>query len=157
VIAEATAVEARGRISPKDAGIWSDEHVEPWARVARFVSEYGAVPGIQLAHAGRKASTTLPWLRGGHDTSLGDEEGGWEPVAPSAIAYRSGSRIPHELTIPDIIEIQTAFGTAAKRVKDAGFRWLELHFAQGYLAHSFLSPLSNRRTDRHWPIKERWV
>ena len=149
VVAEATAVEARGRITPKDAGIWSDEHVEPWARVARFVAEYGAVPGIQLAHAGRKASTAPPWLRGSHDDSLGDGEEGWEPVGPSAVPFRDGSRVPRALTKPDLLEVQSAFAAAATRAKDAGFRWLELHFAHGYLAHSFLSPLSNRRTDEY--------
>ena len=149
VFTEATAVEARGRITPQDAGIWSDDHVEPWAKIARFITLYGAVPGIQLAHAGRKASTAQPWVRGSHDVALGDGEGGWEPVAPSPVPFRDGSRVPRELTTADIRDIQTAFASAAVRAKDAGFRWVELHFAHGYLGHSFLSPLANRRGDEY--------
>jgi len=149
VIAEATAVEPRGRITPRCTGIWSDAHIEPWRRVAQFVEHYGAVPAIQIAHAGRKASTAPPWLRTGHDTGLSDDQGGWEPVAPSAIPFREGSRLPKELTIEEIQDIRQQFVAAAGRALAAGFRWLELHYAHGYLAHSFYSPLSNRRTDAY--------
>lgn len=149
VIVEATAVEARGRITPQDLGIWSDKHIEPLARITQFVKEYGAVPGIQLAHAGRKASTAPPWLRGDHDTPVGNEEGGWDIVAPSALPFRDSSRVPRELTHDDIAEIQAAFRAATVRALDAGFEWLELHAAHGYLAHSFHSPLSNHRQDEY--------
>lgn len=149
VLSEQTAVEARGRITPHDAGIWSDDHIEPWARVARFVGEYGAVPGLQLGHAGRKASTAPPWSRAGKDAAVADAEGGWEPVAPSPIPFRDGSRVPRELTKADITDIVAAFGAAAGRAREAGFRWLECHFAHGYLGHAFHSPLSNRRTDEY--------
>jgi 2,4-dienoyl-CoA reductase-like NADH-dependent reductase (Old Yellow Enzyme family) len=149
VIAEATAVEARGRITPQDLGIWTDNHIEPLARITQFIKEYGAVPGIQLAHAGRKASTAPPWLRTGHDTPVSNEEGGWDIVAPSPLAFRSSSRVPRELTRDDITEIQAAFRAATIRANEAGFEWLELHAAHGYLAHSFHSPLSNHRQDEY--------
>ena len=145
VIAEATAVEARGRITPGCTGIWSESHIEPWARVAKFVHEQGAVAGIQIAHAGRKANTLQPWLRDDLDTPTGDTT--WDVVAPSAIPFREGSNMPRALTIDEIKEIQTAFRSAAERALRAGFRFLELHGAHGYLMHSFLSPLSNKRTD----------
>ncbi len=144
VMTEATAVEARGRISPQDAGIWSDAHIEPWARITRFVKSQGAVAGIQLAHAGRKASTIRPWDEG---VSLADAEGGWEPVAPSALAFDDGYRLPHALTRDEIAQIVQSFADAARRSDAAGFDWLELHGAHGYLMHEFLSPLSNTRTD----------
>lgn len=144
VMTEATAVEARGRISPQDAGIWSDAHIEAWARVARFVGEHGAVPGIQLAHAGRKGSTARPWEGG---KGIADCDGGWEPVAPSALAFEDDYRLPHALSRGDIADVQDAFGQAALRAQQAGFRWIELHAAHGYLAHQFLSPLSNHRED----------
>lgn len=147
VIAEASAVEADGRITPRCAGIWSDNHIEPWARVARFVREYGAVAGMQIAHAGRKGSTAPPWLRGGHDVNVPVEKGGWIPVAPSPLPYREGSVTPKELSIAEIHRIRQSFVDAAKRVLSADFRFLELHFAHGYLANEFLSPLTNKRTD----------
>ena len=146
VIAEATAVEARGRISPYDLGLWTDDHIEPLARVARFVAEHGAVPGIQLAHAGRKASTGQPWQGGG---PVADEDGGWDVVGPSPIPFNIGYRMPHELSRDDIADVQDAFRAATIRARDAGFQWLELHGAHGYLAHSFLSPLSNERSDEY--------
>lgn len=147
LIAEATAVEPRGRISPADAGIWSDKHIEPLERITRFIKEYGAVPGIQLAHAGRKASTARPW-EGDH--SLKDEEGGWETLGPSPIAFGEKVwRAPKEMTHEDIREVQDAFRSATVRSLEAGYDWLELHFAHGYLAHSFYSPLSNKRTDEY--------
>lgn len=146
VIAEATAVEARGRISPSDLGIWSDDHVAGLARVARFIAEQGAVPGIQLAHAGRKASTAAPWDGG---QPLTASEGAWTSVAPSPIAFDSGHPTPHELTEDELGEVRAAFALAAQRAHAAGFRWLELHAAHGYLLHSFLSPLSNQRGDAY--------
>ena len=146
VIVEATAVEAIGRISPGDMGIWKDHHIEPLARIARFLKQQGAVPGIQLAHAGRKASTDVPW-RGGRPLTVDQE--GWEPVAPSALAFADSYPVPRELTVPEIRGIVQAFSDAAQRALHAGFELLELHAAHGYLAHEFLSPLSNRRTDEY--------
>jgi 2,4-dienoyl-CoA reductase-like NADH-dependent reductase (Old Yellow Enzyme family) len=144
VMAEASAVEARGRISPWDLGIWSDEHIEPLARIARFLKQNGSVPGIQLAHAGRKASTDVPW-RGTRPISLAD--GGWQPVAPSPIPFNMGHPVPAELTVTDIDVIIEAFAAAARRALEAGFEVIELHGAHGYLIHQFLSPLSNHRRD----------
>lgn len=149
VIAEATAVEPPGRITPGCTGIWSDAHAEAWAPIAKFVTDYGAVAGMQIGHAGRKASTAQPWIRNSHDFALPDAEGGWEPVAPSAIPFREGSRMPHELAVAEIAAIREKFVAAAKRVHSAGFQFLELHYAHGYLAHSFHSPLSNKRTDQY--------
>ncbi len=147
IIAEATAVEARGRISPGDAGIWADKHIEPLYRINKFIKEQGAVPAIQIAHAGRKASTARPWEG---SQSLKDEEGGWETIAPSAIAFGDEVwRVPKEMTIEDIKEVQNAFRAATIRSLEAGYEWLELHFAHGYLGHSFYSPLSNKRTDEY--------
>ena len=144
IITEAAAVEARGRITAGDAGIWSDAHIEPWAKITQFLKQHGAAAGIQLAHAGRKASTAKPWDNG---TGIADADGGWEPVAPSALAFADGYRLPHALTTREIAEIVTQFADAAKRSDAAGFDWLELHAAHGYLMHEFLSPLSNQRTD----------
>jgi 2,4-dienoyl-CoA reductase-like NADH-dependent reductase (Old Yellow Enzyme family) len=147
IIAEATAVEPRGRISPKDAGLWSDEHIGPLSRITSFISKHGSVPGIQLAHAGRKASVSRPWEG---DNSLKDEEGGWETIAPSALAFGGKVwRIPEEMTHEDIQDVQNAFVAATKRAIEAGYKWLELHAAHGYLLHSFYSPLSNARTDEY--------
>lgn len=146
VIAEATAVEARGRISPGDLGIWKDEHVEFLARIAQFIARHGAVPGIQIAHAGRKASTRAPWEGGG--TILGSD-GGWLPVAPSPISFRAADPPPQELSKEEIARVLGAFAAAARRALEAGFKLLEIHCAHGYLAHEFLSPLSNHRTDEY--------
>ena len=146
VVAEATAVEARGRISPGDLGIWKDEHVEPLARIARFVEAQGAVAGIQIAHAGRKASVARPWDGG---KSLDDDAGGWDTVGPSPLAFDAGYRVPTELSAADLSEVRRAFADASQRALRAGFRYLELHAAHGYLLHSFLSPLSNRRSDAY--------
>ncbi len=147
VIAEATAVEPRGRISPFDAGLWSDNHIEPLARITRFIEDYGAVPGIQLAHAGRKGSAARPWEG---DNSLADDEGGWETVGPSPIAFGHKLwRVPREMTLDDMKEVRQAFQAAALRSLEAGYKWLELHAAHGYLCHSFYSPLSNQRTDEY--------
>lgn len=147
IIAEATAVEPRGRISPRDAGMWSEEHIGPLERITRFIKDHGAVPGIQLAHAGRKGSASRPW-EGDH--SLKDEEGGWETIGPSALAFGDKLwRVPKEMTSQDIKDVQNAFVTATKRAIEAGYKWLELHAAHGYLCHSFYSPLSNKRTDEY--------
>ncbi len=147
VMVEATAVTAEGRITPGDMGIWDAAHVEPLARIARFVQRQGAVAGIQLAHAGRKASCDLPW-KGGRRLRTA-AEGAWPVVAPSAIPFRDDDPVPHELDEAGIDGIVHAFVDAARRALEAGFRVIELHAAHGYLLHSFLSPLSNRRTDRY--------
>jgi 2,4-dienoyl-CoA reductase-like NADH-dependent reductase (Old Yellow Enzyme family) len=146
VMVEATAVEARGRISPADMGIWKDEHIQPLARIARFVSEQGAVAGIQLAHAGRKASTRRPWEGGGF---IAAREGGWLPVAPSPVPFRPDDAPPHELSKAEIHAITQEFAAAARRAVLAGFQLVEIHGAHGYLMHEFLSPLSNLRTDEY--------
>ncbi|MDE2492183.1 MAG: NADH:flavin oxidoreductase/NADH oxidase [Elusimicrobia bacterium] len=146
VIAEATAVAAEGRISPADSGLWNDAQAEAWAPVARFVRAQGAVPAIQLAHAGRKASTAAPWS--GHGTVL-PEDGGWTPVAPSAVPFDQGSPLPRALTQAEVSALPDLFAAAARRALEAGFEAIELHFAHGYLVHEFLSPLSNRRTDAY--------
>jgi 2,4-dienoyl-CoA reductase-like NADH-dependent reductase (Old Yellow Enzyme family) len=147
VLTEATAVEARGRISPDDVGIWSDAHVDPLARVTRFIKEQGAVAGIQIAHAGRKASTQRAWDGGKPIPPNGPR--GWQVVGASAIPFTEGHQIPHELAKTEIRELQDAFRAAALRALAAGFEWLEIHGAHGYLLHSFYSPLSNRRTDEY--------
>jgi 2,4-dienoyl-CoA reductase-like NADH-dependent reductase (Old Yellow Enzyme family) len=146
VIAEATAVEARGRISPGDLGLWQDAQIEPLARVAKFVRDQGAVPGVQLAHAGRKASTARPWEGG---APVSPAQGGWPVVAPSALPFAEGHPAPEALTSAGVTEIVQAFADAAKRSLAAGFELVELHAAHGYLLHQFLSPLSNHRTDRY--------
>ena len=144
VIVEATAVTPEGRISPDDSGIWSDAHAEVFRPITAFLSKHGAVPGIQIAHAGRKASNAAPWLGG---AALGPDEGGWQPVGPSAVAFDDGWHVPHALTEAEIGPTVEAFAAAAGRALSAGFRLLEVHAAHGYLLHEFLSPLSNRRTD----------
>ena len=147
VIAEATAVSPEGRISPGDAGIWDDKHIEPIARINRFLKQHGAVPGLQIAHAGRKASTARPWDGG---ESLGDDAGGWTTIAPSAIAFGGSlDRVPHAMLEEDIARVQGQFVAAAKRSLAAGVECLEFHSAHGYLSHEFLSPISNLRQDRY--------
>jgi 2,4-dienoyl-CoA reductase-like NADH-dependent reductase (Old Yellow Enzyme family) len=146
VIVEATAVEPIGRISPQDLGLWKDDHVMPLARIARFVEAHGAVPGIQLAHAGRKGSTAPPWQGGG---PVGPEEGGWRPVAPSPIPWAPGFPEPEALDDAGITRVLRAFVDATLRAQTAGFRVVEVHGAHGYLLHEFLSPLTNKRTDRY--------
>ncbi len=147
VIAEATAVSPEGRITPGDAGIWAEKHVEPIARINRFIKSQGAVPGIQLAHAGRKASAARPWEGGAH---LEESAGGWATLAPSAVAFGDElNKIPREMTPADIARAQKDFAEAAKRARAAGCEWLEIHSAHGYLSHEFLSPLSNKRTDAY--------
>jgi 2,4-dienoyl-CoA reductase-like NADH-dependent reductase (Old Yellow Enzyme family) len=142
---EATAVEARGRISPDDMGIWSDAHVDPLARIARFIKAHGAVPAIQLAHAGCKASTSAPWK--GHKL-LTPEKGGWTPVGPADLPFPNLAN-PQPLAASQIKTITQLFVAATRRALDAGFELIELHGAHGYLAHSFYSPLSNNRTDNY--------
>lgn len=144
VLTEATAVSPEGRISPDDAGIWSDEQAAAWAPIARFIREQGAAPGMQLAHAGRKASTAAPWLGG---RPVAPAEGGWTPVGPSPIPFDAGYPAPRELTAADLDRVVADFVAAARRCREAGFQVIELHAAHGYLLHEFLSPLSNRRTD----------
>lgn len=147
VIAEATAVLPEARISPQDLGIWSEAHIEPLARIANFVHSQGSVAGIQLAHAGRKASTARPWDGVG---KLTEQEGGWsDVVAPSAIGFAPNYAMPAAVTVERIAAIVDAFGKAAQRAFDAGFRVLEIHSAHGYFLHEFLSPLSNHRSDQY--------
>jgi len=147
VLTEATAVVPEGRISPQDLGIWKDEHIEPLARVARFIHEQGSVAGIQLAHAGRKGSTYAPGA--GHGT-VPESEGGWKNVvAPSALRFTDGYPMPQALSIDGIKNVVSAFAAAARRACEAGFRVIEIHAAHGYLIHEFLSPLSNQRTDAY--------
>ncbi|SPF47901.1 NADH:flavin oxidoreductase/nadh oxidase [Candidatus Sulfopaludibacter sp. SbA4] len=146
VMMEASAVEARGRISPEDHGIWKDEHIDFLARIASFVNTQGAAAGIQIAHAGRKASTRRPWEGGG---TIPAAEGGWRPVAPSALPFRPEDPAPEELSKPGIQSLVDAFAAAAVRALRAGFQVLEIHGAHGYLIHEFLSPLSNRRSDEY--------
>ena len=154
VMVEATAVTRDGRITPGDLGIWEDRHVEPLARIARFVHGQGAVAGIQLAHAGRKASSDLPWNGGAGLTTA--ERGGWPVVGPSAIPFDEGSPVPRALDEASIDAVVDAFEAAARRALAAGFRVIEIHSAHGYLLHSFLSPLSNRRTDAYGgPLENR--
>lgn len=144
ILVEATAVTPEGRISPGDLGIWTDEHIEPLARIVRFLESQGAVAGIQLAHAGRKASTDLAWKGG---SALSDKQSGWPVIGPSAEAFDKGSPTPEALDSAGIDRIVTAFEAAARRALQAGFKVLEVHAAHGYLLHEFLSPLSNQRTD----------
>jgi 2,4-dienoyl-CoA reductase-like NADH-dependent reductase (Old Yellow Enzyme family) len=147
VLTEATAVLPEGRISPQDLGIWSDKHIEPLARIVRFIHEQGTVAGMQLAHAGRKASTWRPWEGSG---AVPESEGGWKKVvAPSALRFADNYPMPQALTKDGIQEIVAAFAQAAQRACDAGFRVIEIHAAHGYLIHEFLSPLSNQRDDAY--------
>jgi 2,4-dienoyl-CoA reductase-like NADH-dependent reductase (Old Yellow Enzyme family) len=145
VMVEATAVTREGRISPADLGIWTDDHIEPLARIVRFVRGQGAIPAIQLAHAGRKASSDVPWKGG--DSLKTPAEGGWEVVAPSPIPFDEGDPVPRELDATGIDEMVTAFVAATQRALKAGFEVIEIHAAHGYLLHEFLSPISNRRID----------
>jgi 2,4-dienoyl-CoA reductase-like NADH-dependent reductase (Old Yellow Enzyme family) len=148
VIAEATAVSPEGRITPGCAGLWSDAHAAAFRPVVRAIRDAGAVPGIQLAHAGRKASANLPW-QGDDHIPEGDPRG-WQPIGPSAVPFGASlPRVPRAMTTEDIARVQQDYAAAATRARDAGFEWLELHFAHGYLAQSFFSPHSNRRDDAY--------
>lgn len=147
VLTEASAVTADGRISPDDLGIWDDVHIEPLRRIFSFIAQQGSVPGMQLAHAGRKASTSAPWKGG---KPLSPEQGGWSPIfAPSAVPFADGYQTPRELTKAEIASVVQAFAHAAQRAAAAGARIIEIHGAHGYLLHSFMSPLSNHRTDEY--------
>ena len=147
VIQEATAVAPEGRITPGCLGLWSDQHIAPLARIAKFVEDHGAVAGIQIAHAGRKASADLPWNNGAH---LSAAQGGWQTIAPSAIPFGATlTKVPQAMTEADILRVQNDFMATANRALAAGFKWLELHAAHGYLLNTFLSPLSNYRTDKY--------
>jgi 2,4-dienoyl-CoA reductase-like NADH-dependent reductase (Old Yellow Enzyme family) len=148
VLTEATAVLAEGRISPEDLGIWKDEHSEMLARIFRFIEAQGAVPGMQLAHAGRKASTAAPWKTGEH--VVAEKDGGWRPIfAPSLLPFSPGDIVPEELSHEGIARVVRAFADASLRALEAGAKVIEIHAAHGYLLHSFLSPLSNQRTDEY--------
>jgi 2,4-dienoyl-CoA reductase-like NADH-dependent reductase (Old Yellow Enzyme family) len=146
VLTEASAVSPEGRISPEDAGMWNDEQAERWARIARFVRDQGAVPGMQLAHAGRKASTYRPWAE--RSGSVPVAEGGWEAVAPSALAFGRYAE-PQALDADGLAKVVADFAAAAGRALAAGFELVEIHAAHGYLLHEFLSPLANTRTDAY--------
>ena len=146
VMTEAAAVEPRGRISPADLGLWKDEHLEMLARIAGFIREQGAVAGIQLAHAGRKGSTRVPWEGG---ALIPVSEGGWPTLAPSPVAFRMTEPAPVELSRPEIYSIIEAFEAATRRAATAGFQVVEIHAAHGYLINEFLSPLANRRADEY--------
>lgn len=147
VLTEAVAVTPQGRISPHDLGLWSDDQIEPLARIVHFISQRGSVAGVQLAHAGRKGSTAPPWEN--RPVTLTGKEGGWPIAAPSAVPYDDGCIVPTVLTEEGIKEITAAFVQAARRALLAGFQVAEVHAAHGYLLHQFLSPLSNRRSDRY--------
>jgi len=147
VMTEASAVTAEGRISPHDLGIWQDEHIASLARITTFIREQGSISGIQLAHAGRKASTRVPCDRSG--SFIPESEGGWRTSAPSPIPFRETDTAPRELSPPELGDIVDAFAAAARRALAAGFQVIEIHAAHGYLINEFLSPLSNRREDEY--------
>jgi len=146
VMMEATAVSPEGRISPWDMGLWKDDHIIPMRKITNFITNSDSTPAIQLAHAGRKASTNRPWSGGGN---IDISSGGWEPVAPSKIPFSEKSLIPNELNSNDISKIIDDFVNASQRAIEAGFKIIELHFAHGYLIHEFLSPISNSREDSY--------
>jgi len=145
LIQEATAVSPEGRISPGDLGIWSDKQARTLKRITDFVKSQGVIPGIQLAHAGRKAAVAIPWKDG--DRPLTAQEGAWETIGPSPVPFGPNFPSPREMTVRDIDDVVTQFASAAKRALGAGYDVAEIHMAHGYLCHQFLSPLSNRRTD----------
>jgi 2,4-dienoyl-CoA reductase-like NADH-dependent reductase (Old Yellow Enzyme family) len=146
VMTEASAVSAIGRISPADAGIYLDSHTEAWRPIVNFVKQQGAVAGMQLAHAGRKASSKAPWQGGG---PLSKAEGSWTPVAASALPFDEGYAVPEELSLSQIEEILIEYHNATRRALAAGFQVVEIHAAHGYLLHQFLSPFSNHRKDAY--------
>jgi 2,4-dienoyl-CoA reductase-like NADH-dependent reductase (Old Yellow Enzyme family) len=145
IITEATAVEARGRISPFDVGLWNDRQVDAWRPITRLIREHGAAPAVQLAHAGRKASTHRPW--GAQQGAVAPEDGGWAVIGPTPEPFAAGYPVPEALDAGGIAQVVQAFAAAAERAVAAGFAAVELHAAHGYLLHSFLSPLVNTRTD----------
>jgi 2,4-dienoyl-CoA reductase-like NADH-dependent reductase (Old Yellow Enzyme family) len=147
VIVEATAVSPEGRISPWDSGIWSDAHATAFARITRFIKQNDSIPGVQLAHAGRKAAVEAPW-RGGRQLPA-DHPLAWQPLAPSPVPFHPSERPPREMTRDDLESVVADFAAATRRALAAGFEVVELHAAHGYLLHQFLSPLSNQRTDEY--------
>jgi 2,4-dienoyl-CoA reductase-like NADH-dependent reductase (Old Yellow Enzyme family) len=148
VIVEATGVSPEGRISPNCLGLWSDHHTEGLRQIAAAIKAAGAVPGLQIGHAGRKASTNRPW--DGDDQIAAGDPRGWATISPSAVAFGANlPQVPKEMTLDDIARVQDDFVSAAKRALDAGFEWLELHFAHGYLAQSFFSRHANQRQDQY--------
>ncbi len=147
VIMEATAVSAEGRITHGDQGLWKDAHIENLSRIAAFIKQQGAVPGIQIGHAGRKASCDLPWEGG--KAIAPDQPNGWQVVAPSAVPFNPGDPVPQALSLQDIATLKVAFVATANRALQAGFEVLELHAAHGYLLHEFLSPIANKREDAY--------
>ncbi len=146
IILEATAVEPRGRISPQDLGIWTDEHIPAYKKLVDLIHKQGAKAGIQIAHAGRKAGTAQPWAGG---QPLSDSEGGWPSIGPSAIPFNRHFRVPEAMTLEQIAEVKQKFVMAALHAEQAGFDVIEIHGAHGYLLHSFYSPLSNHRDDAY--------
>ena len=147
VVVEATAVSPDGRISPGDSGLYYDAQIAPFAKINRFMKQHGAVAGIQLAHAGRKASANKPWEGDDH---IDESKGGWQTIAPSAVAFGGNlTKVPKEMSLDDIALVKSNFVAATKRALAANFEYLEIHFAHGYLAHEFYSPLSNFRTDQY--------
>ena len=148
VVVEATAVSPEGRITPGCAGIWSDAHAQAFVPMVKAIKAAGAVPGIQIAHAGRKASANRPWE--GDDHIADGNPNGWKTIAPSPIAFGGNlPKVPQEMTQEDIARVRQDFVDAARRARDAGFEWIELHFAHGYLGQSFFSEHSNQRTDEY--------
>lgn len=148
VILEATAVAPEGRITPGCLGLWNDAQIEGHAKIVKAIKAAGAVPGIQIGHAGRKASANLPWEGDDHIAEV--DPRGWQTIAPSAVAFGANlPKVPKAMTLDDITRIKADFVAAAKRARAAGYEWLELHFAHGYLAQSFFSPYSNQRTDQY--------
>lgn len=145
IITEATAISPEGRITPDDLGIWKDEHISELKKIVGFIHDNGSVAGVQLAHAGRKASHQSPWKGGGRIAS--NEPQGWQTVAPSAIAYKEGTEAPIALDEAGLAKVLQDFKEATKRSIEVGFKVIELHAAHGYLLHQFLSPLTNKRTD----------
>jgi 2,4-dienoyl-CoA reductase-like NADH-dependent reductase (Old Yellow Enzyme family) len=145
VMTEAAAVSPEGRISPADAGLWNGAQAQAWSPITRFIAAQGAVPAVQIAHAGRKAATAAPW-DGGKAVAVG--QGGWTPVAPSAVAFEPRYHLPQALDEAGIAQVIADFRTSAQHALEAGFQLVEVHAAHGYLLHEFLSPLSNRRDDR---------
>ncbi|MER7790590.1 NADH:flavin oxidoreductase/NADH oxidase [Streptomyces sp. NPDC097640] len=146
VLVEATAVSPEGRISPADLGLWNDTQTDAFRRITAFLKAHGTTPGIQLAHAGRKASTDRPWLGGG---PVAEDRGGWQPLGPSPVPFDEGHPVPEELTADQIREVVAQFAEAARRALAAGFEVAEVHGAHGYLIGEFLSPYSNHRTDEY--------
>ena len=146
VMQEATAVSPNGRISPDDLGLWNDEHIPPLKRITQFIKNQHSVPGIQLAHAGRKGSILSPW-KGGKILDI--TNGGWKTMAPSPIPFRETDPIPVNMSLPDIFQLREDFKSSTRRALEAGFEVIEIHGAHGYLINSFLSPLSNQRTDHY--------